>query len=139
VLDTHHSRAKLDELEAELSRCREALARFEESERETLAKIESSENELATKRGELDEIDARIGDARAAVQRLHSEMSSHRSRIEFNRQRAQEITELVERYTRDIAAAETKQTEQANQISEADAMIEKTNRLLESSKASSLT
>ena len=92
VLDTHHSRAKLDELEAELTRCHEAIAKFEESERDTLAKIEASENELATKRGELDEIDARVGDARAEVQRLHSEMSSHRSRIEFNRQRAQEIT-----------------------------------------------
>jgi chromosome segregation protein len=132
VLDTHHSRTKLDELEAELTRCHEAIAKFEESERETLAKIEASENELATKRGELDEIDARVGDARAEVQRLHGEMSSHRSRIEFNRQRAQEISELIERYTSDIAAAETKRTEQANQISEADALIEKTNRLLES-------
>ena len=59
--------------------------------------IEANENELASKRGELDAIDARVGDARAEVQRLHSEMSAHRSRIEFNRQRAQEISELIER------------------------------------------
>ena len=132
VLDTHHSRNKLEELEAELDRCREAIAKFEEADRETLAKIEASENELAARRGDLDAIDARVGDARAEVQRLHSEMSAHRSRIEFNRQRAQEISELIERYTRDIAAAETKRSEQANQISEADALIERTNRLLES-------
>ncbi|MDQ6625762.1 MAG: chromosome segregation protein SMC, partial [Verrucomicrobiota bacterium] len=131
VLDTHHSRNKLEQLENELSRCREAIEKFEEAERGTLAKIETNENELATKRGELDAIDARVGDARAEVQRLHSEMSAHRSRIEFNRQRAQEVSELIERYTRDIAAAETKRTEQANQINEADALIEKTNRLLE--------
>jgi chromosome segregation protein len=79
----------------------------------------------------LEEIDARITAARAEVQRLQSEMSAHRSRIEFNRQRAQEITELVERYTADIAAAEVKRAEQENQISEADALIESTNRLLE--------
>ncbi|MDQ2918893.1 MAG: AAA family ATPase, partial [Verrucomicrobiota bacterium] len=131
VLDTHHSRRKLEELEAELERCRAAIAGFEEKERSTLAKIEASENELASKRGELDNIDARISDARAEVQRLQSEMSTHRSRIEFNKQRAQEIAELVERYTRDIAAAETKRNEQASQIQEADALIEKTTHLLE--------
>ena len=134
VLDTHHSHHKLQELEGELNRCREEIARFEEKERDTLARIESSENELAGRRGELDAIDTRIGDARAEVQRLHSEMSAHRSRIEFNRQRAQEIAELVERYTNDIATAETKRTEQTNQISEADALIEKTNRLLEAKR-----
>ncbi len=131
VLDTHHSRRKLEELEAELERCRTAISGFEEKERATLAKIEANENELAGKRGELDNIDARISDARAEVQRLHSEMSAHRSRIEFNKQRAQEISELVERYTRDIASAETKRNEQASQIQEADALIEKTTHLLE--------
>ncbi|MGI8821454.1 MAG: chromosome segregation protein SMC [Chthoniobacterales bacterium] len=135
VLDTHHSRQKLERLEAELGHTREEIARFEAAERETLAKIESSENELAAKRGALDQIDARIGDARAEVQRLQSEMSAHRSRIEFNRQRAQEISELIERYQGDIRAAEAKRTEQANQISEADARIEKTNRLLETKQA----
>ncbi|CAA9263101.1 MAG: Chromosome partition protein smc [uncultured Chthoniobacterales bacterium] len=134
VLDTHHSHHKLQELEAELNRCREEIARFEERERATLEKIEASENELAGRRGELDEIDTRIGDARAEVQRLHSEMSAHRSRIEFNRQRAQEISELIERYTNDIVTAETKRTEQANQISEADALIEKTNALLKAKR-----
>src|SRR3982750_273522 len=116
VLDVHPSRDKPAQLEAELNRCEEAIAKFEQLERETLAKIEAKENELATRRTELDAIDARVGDARAEVQRLHSEMSAHRSRIEFNRQRAQEIAELTERYQHDIAAAETKRTEQATQI-----------------------
>nr|MDQ6912916.1 chromosome segregation protein SMC [Verrucomicrobiota bacterium] len=131
VLDTHHSRRKLEELEAELEHCRTAIKGFEEKEHGTLAKIEAGENELAGKRGELDNIDARIGDARAEVQRLHSEMSGHRSRIEFNKQRAQEIAELVERYTSDIASAEAKRNEQASQIEEADALIERTTHLLE--------
>ena len=134
VLDTHHSRGKLEELETELARCRSEISRFEERERATLGKIETSENELASKRGELDAIDARIGDARAEVQRLLGEMSSHRSRIEFNRQRAQEIGELIERYRQDIAAAEAKRSEQASQIQEADQLIERTTRLLEAKK-----
>ena len=130
VLDTHHSRGKLEALEADLTRCRAAIHRFEESERATVAKIEASENDLAQKRSELDAIDTRVSDARAEVQRLQSEMSAHRSRIEFNRQRAEEINELIARYGSDITAAEARRTEQATQIEEADALIEKTNALL---------
>ncbi|MEP6810752.1 MAG: AAA family ATPase, partial [Chthoniobacterales bacterium] len=131
VLDTHHSRAKLEQLEAELQHCQEEIARFEGTDRATVARIETSENELAQKRSELDAIDSRVGDARAEVQRLQSAMSTHRSRIEFNRQRSEEINELMARYRLDIATAETKRTEQATQIEEADALIEKTNALLD--------
>src|SRR5215210_7371835 len=62
VLDTHHSRGKLEELETELSQCSDESVRFEGKERATLARIEESENELAQKRGQLDAIDARVGD-----------------------------------------------------------------------------
>src|SRR5204862_2145736 len=82
------------------------------------------------KRRSLDDVDEEIGDARAEVQRLQSEISSLRNRIDFNRQRAQEINELIQRYTNDVASAETKRTEQATQLEEADALIARTNQLL---------
>ena len=131
VLDTHHSRGKLDALEEEAAKCRDEIARLEKSERELHGKIETRENELADRRRSLDEIDARINEARGEAQRLQSEIASHRSRIEFNKQRAQETSELIERYRRDIAAAETKRSEQASELSEADALIQKTSELLE--------
>ena len=131
VLDTHHSRRKLDGLEAESAKCRDEIARLEKSERDLHGKIETRENELADRRRSLDEIDARINEARGEAQRLQSEIASHRSRIEFNKQRAQETSELIERYRRDIAAAETKRSEQASELSEADALIQKTSELLE--------
>ena len=131
VLDTHHSRRQLDALESEAERARAEIARLEKAEQSAHAKIEASENELASKRRDLDEIDGRTSDARAEVQRLQSEMAALRNRIEFNRQRAQELGELIERYESDIAAAETKRSEQETQIQEADALIAKTNQLLE--------
>src|SRR5215212_4534154 len=70
VLDTHHSRGKLQELETELEHCRVEIERLGEKDRKTLAQIEADENELASKRGGLDAIDARAGEARAEVQRL---------------------------------------------------------------------
>ena len=59
VLDTHHSRRQLDELQAEAERGRAEVARLEEAEQNAHAKIEASENELAAKRRDLDEIDGR--------------------------------------------------------------------------------
>jgi len=130
VLDTHHSRGQLDDLEAERERGRMEVARLQEAEQNAHTKIETSENELAGKRRNLDEIDGEIGDARAEVQRLQSELAGLRNRIDFNRQRSQELGELIERYESDIAAAEAKRSEQATQLQEADALIARTNQLL---------
>src|SRR3954447_26187311 len=130
VLDTHHSRHQLTKLEGEAEQARAEMQRLQEAEQRAHAKIEAGENDLAAKRRELDKVDAQIGDARAEVQRLQGEMGSLRNRIEFNRQRAQEVGELIERYTSDIAAAEAKRSEQATQLQEADALIARTNQLL---------
>ncbi len=130
VLDTHHSRRQLDSLEAEAEHAQAEMGRLQDAEQEAHAKIEAGENDLAAKRRSLDQVDGEIGDARATVQRLQSEMTGLRNQIDFNRQRAQEIGELIERYTTDIAAAETKRSEQATQLQEADALIARTNQLL---------
>jgi chromosome segregation protein len=130
ILDTHHSRRQLDQLEAQLEGCRQEITRLSEAERGTQARIETSENLLAAQRLELDEIDDRIGDARAEVQRLQSEIANHRSLIEFNRQRREEFGELIARYQSDIATAEAKRIEQETKLQEADVLIEKTDQLL---------
>jgi chromosome segregation protein len=130
VLDTHHSRRQLDSLETEAEHARTEMTRLQNAEQEAHAKIEAGENDLAAKRRSLDQVDGEIGDARAEVQRLQSEMAGLRNQIDFNRQRAQEIGELIERYTNDIASAETKRSEQATQLQEADALIARTNQLL---------
>ena len=131
ILDTHHSRSQLDQLEAQLESCCKEIARLGEVEGKTQTAIEASENRLAAQRLDLDEIDDRIGDARAEVQRLQSEIANHRGLIEFNRQRTEEFGELISRYQNDIAAAEAKRSQQEAQIQQANALIEKTNQLLQ--------
>jgi chromosome segregation protein len=130
VLDTHHSRRQLDNLEAEAEHARAEMGRLQEAEQRAHAKIEENENDLAAKRRSLDQVDGEIGDARAEVQRLQSEMAGLRNQIDFNRQRTQEIGELIARYTSDIESAEAKRNEQATQLQEADALIARTNQLL---------
>jgi len=135
VLDTHHSRRQLDQFEAAWKNSASESARLNQSEQTTQAEIESGENQLDQERQELDEIDARIAEARAEVQRLQNEIATHRNRIEFNQQRDQEFQELIERYGSDIAATEAKRAQQQTQLQEINTRIAQTGQLLEQKEA----
>src|SRR5438552_2681667 len=126
VLDTHYSRKQLEVLEADLTHCRAEIKRLAESEDSARAKIDAGENDLTEQRRALEEIDAKIAGNRSELQRLESEINAHRNRIQFNRQRAEELNELIERSRNDIAAYETKRAQQGKEIQEADALIEET-------------
>ena len=132
VLETHHSKKQLAKLEADLGRCRSEIEKIAGSEQTARNKIDRDESELAVERQALDKIDNEIADIRAAAQRLHSEIATNKSRIEFNRQRKEELNDLIERARFDIASAENKRKQHAAQIRESDSLIEKTQHLLKS-------
>src|SRR3954451_10134157 len=123
ILETHHASKQLASLERDLAACREEINRLMDSEKTTRAKIDDGENALAEERAALDKIDIEIADSRAEVQRLESQIAAHRSRIEFNRQRAQELAELIERARRDVAEAESKRNQQAARIKQTNSSI----------------
>src|SRR5882724_2599209 len=131
TLDTHHSRKQLDSLQTELTGCHSEIAHANESEQEIRAKIDMSENQLAERRSAMDEIDTRIADGRTELQRLESEIAGHQNRIQVNRQRADELTELIERFRKDIAVAEARRVQQEKELQDANALIEKTNDVLQ--------
>jgi chromosome segregation protein len=131
VLDTQYSRKQLDSLEAELARCHAEIARLGESERAIRAKIDTSENQMVEQRRALEEIDAKITDRRSELQRLQSQISTHHNQIQFNRQRAEELTELIERSRKDVAAADAKRVQQDKELSEVNALVKKTSQLLQ--------
>src|SRR6266540_2881198 len=135
VLETHHSRRQLDSLQTELARCHAEIARVGESEDATRAKIDAGENDLAEQRRALEEIDAQIADGRSELQRLQSQISTHHNRIQFNQQRAEELTELIERSRKDVAAAEVKRAQQDKELEDANTLIEKTSQLLQAKEA----
>jgi chromosome segregation protein len=135
ILDTHHSRKQLDSLEAELARCHAEIARLGESEEASRAKIDDSESQLAEQRRALEEVDKQIADGRSELQRLQSQIGGHQNRIQFNRQRAEELTELIERSRKDIATAQAKRAQQGKELEEANVLIEKTSQLLQAKEA----
>jgi chromosome segregation protein len=123
VLETHHARKQLDSMERELGACRHEIERLADSEKSARAEIDDSENVLAEQRRTLDKIDSDIAASRAAAQRLESEIAAHRSRIDFNRQRAEELGELIDRARRDIAEAEKKRQHHAADIKQTNTLI----------------
>src|SRR5438876_1044425 len=135
ILDTHHSRKQLDSREAELAHCHAEIARLGESEETSRAKIDSSENQLTEQRRALDDIDAQIADGRSELQRLQGEIGTHQNRNQFNRQRAEELAELIKRFRKDIAAVEAKRAQQGKEIQDANALLEKTNQFLQTKEA----
>jgi chromosome segregation protein len=126
TLDTHHSRKKLESIETSLAHCQSELAQLTKSEKTTRDEIEADENNLRDQRHTLDELDAKIAGTRAGLQRVESAIETHRNRIEFNRQRAVELGELIERAQKDIAGAETKRAEQHEAIKQANLLVEQT-------------
>src|ERR1700751_2574534 len=128
VVETHHARKQLDALEADLDACHEEIGRLTQSEHAIRERIDNSEKELTEARHALDKIDILIADSRAEVQRLESEIATHRSRIEFNRQRAEELAELVDRARREIAESEEKRKRQAAEIERTNRSIAKIER-----------
>ena len=126
TLDTHHSRKKLESVETSLAHCQSELAQLTKSEKTTRDEIEADENNLRDQRHTLDELDARIAGTRVGLQRVESAIETHRHRIEFNRQRAVELSELIERAQKDIAGAETKRAEQHEAIKQTNTLVEQT-------------
>src|SRR3954452_22503898 len=123
VLETHHASKQLASLEGDVAASRKEILNLTDTEKTARAKIDTGESALAEERSALDKIDTEIADSRAEVQRLDSEIATHRNLIDFNRQRAQELTELIERARRDIAEAENKRNQQEAQIKQTNTSI----------------
>ena len=126
ILDTHHSRKKLDALEGELNECRAELDRINQAERDARSSIEQREDDLAGMRRGVEETDGEIADARAESERLQSEISGFRGRIELNRQRAEELNELIAKARTEIDTAESKRSKQQIEIEQVTQLVIRT-------------
>src|SRR5215212_8150021 len=126
ILDTHHSRNKLNALEQELHRCQAELQTINRTEQAARASIEQRESDLTQLRGNVEETDNAIAEARAESERLLSEINGFRGRIELNRQRSEELNELIAKAQAEISAAESKRTQQQAEMAQVSELVTKT-------------
>src|SRR5262249_32685743 len=135
VLETHHASKQLASFESDLAASREENKCLMDSEKTTRTKIDNGEKAVAEERLAVDKNDTENADSRGEFQRLDSEIAAHRNRIDFNRQRAQEVAELIERARRDVAEAENKRNQQAAQIKQTNSFIAEIEQRLKEKEA----
>ena len=130
MLETHAAKRQFDSLEEQRVAAKQELARLADRQVECEQEIESRESEVAVQRAALEEMEQRLNQARQAVNDLKSRISNHESRIIFNGERAQEFTQLVERYRADVAGAEEKFRIAETQLHDTDIELEQITTML---------
>lgn len=130
ILDTHLSRRRFDELDAEIRELDTEIGMLTERHAEAEERAGVQETVLVAKKEELTRMELRINEARDRVQTLKNDISSGESRIGFNRERMAEFANLVARYKIDLESGEEKLAWQESQITETDQQIEDASTVL---------
>ena len=130
MLETHAAKRQFDTLEEARVTAKQELARLADRQVECEQEIESRESEVAVQRAALEEMEQRLNQARQSVNDLRTRISNHQSRVIFNEERAQEFTQLVERYRADVAGAEEKFRIAETQLHDTDIELEQITTML---------
>jgi chromosome segregation protein len=120
ILETHHAHRQFTTLTGEIDGAAAEIARLTEAQALQEAEIEEQETRVMARRAKIEELESSLTDARQVVQDLRSHIQNAESRIGFNTQRVEEFGGLMERYEREIAAAEEKLAIQQSQIEHND-------------------
>ena len=130
MLETHAAKRQFDAMEEQRVAAKQELARLADRQVECEQEIESRESEVAVQRAALEEMEQRLNQARQSVNDLRTRISNHENRILFNEERAQEFTQLVDRYRSDVAGAEEKFRIAETQLHDTDTELEQITTML---------
>ncbi len=132
MLETHAAKRQFDSLEEQRVNAKDELARLADRQVECEQEIESREGEVEVQRSALAEMEQQLNQARQSVNDLKTRISNHENRIIFNEERAQEFTQLVERYRSDVAGAEEKFRVAESQLHDTDSELAQITTMLAS-------
>jgi chromosome segregation protein len=120
TLETHHVHRQYMALSGEIEAAGEEIERLRKAQEVQELEIEAHETRVMARRAKIEELEESLTEARQAVQDLKSHVQNAEHRIGFNAERTGEFGGLIERYGRDIAAAEEKLAIQQSQIEHND-------------------
>lgn len=123
TLELHLSHKQWRELRAEKSELNTSARALRLQQDELESAIEKRQAEMASARVEYQQIESRLSDLQAQVARLENEISSATNRIEFNGERAHELSILIKNNEEDIAEARSKKERQESDIESATAQL----------------
>jgi chromosome segregation protein len=120
TLETHHAHRQYQALNGEIDAAGEEIERLRKVQTSQEEEIEAQETHVMARRAKIEELEESLTVARQAVQDLKSNVQNAEHRIGFNAERVKEFGELMERYGRDIAAAEERLAVQQSEIEHND-------------------
>jgi chromosome segregation protein len=123
TLDTHFSRKTYDEMHGTIDEAQKEIGRLRDLQRSLEEQVESQEFGLRKQRQDVDLLEEKISEVRQRVQELKNQVNSASGRIEFNLERIQESTDLLERHRGDVIGAQEKAALQKSQLAEAEQQL----------------
>ncbi|MEA3187645.1 MAG: chromosome segregation protein, partial [Chthoniobacter sp.] len=124
TLELHHARQQFESLDEAKQKAAHEIERLRELQTAQESQIEAEEGALAERRSALEELERDLNGARQVVQDLRNHIGNAENRIGFNRERVMEFASLMQRYERDIAAAQEKLLIQQTQIENTNLELE---------------
>ncbi len=124
TLELHLSHKQWRELLAEKSELLTSTRALRLREHELDYSIQNRQAEMAAARVEYQEIENRISELQAVIARLDNEISGANNRIEFNGERAHELSVLIRKNEEEVAQAGEKRQRQEIDIESANRQLE---------------
>jgi len=123
TLELHLSHKQWRELRAEKSELNTSARALRLQQDELEEAIEKRQAQMASARVEYQQIERRLTDLQSQLARLENEISSANNRIEFNGERAHELSVLIKKNQEDIAEATSKKERQESDIASATSQL----------------
>ncbi len=124
VLELHLGHKKWREIRAEKSELSTSIRQFSLRQDELEDAIEKRQAEMASARVEYQEIERRLSELQALLARLDNETGTATNRIEFNVERAHELSVRIRQNEEEIAEAADKRIRQEADIENANRQLE---------------
>ena len=123
TLELHLSHKQWRELRAEKSELNTSARALRLQQDELEEAIEKRQAQMASARVEYQQIERRLTDLQSQLARLENEISSANNRIEFNGERAHELSILIKKNQEDISEATSKKERQESDIASATTQL----------------
>ena len=134
TLELHLTHKQWRELRAEKSELNTSIQALRLQQDELEDAIEKRQAQMASARVEYQEIEKRLSELQSQLSRIENEISTATNRIEFNGERAHELSVLIKKNEDDIALTSDKREKQQSDIESADKQLQAVQERIESEK-----
>lgn len=120
TLDTHWAHRQYRELEAERAELKNSIESLVEAEESCREEIEGRSGDLSAKRGQLEGLESEFHELSQQQMSLRSKIQNSQGRMEFNRERSEELGRFIEQNRSAIEDTNAKTAAQRDALAQAE-------------------